>query len=267
MQKPIYRKPVRNLHVLGLAEESTDVNAFPKRSEPALVWAADYGTPAVVRALLSRGAKVALRARNGNSALDFAVMSGRETNVRLLLAAGADPNGHDGDGYAPLHMVREVPIARRLVERGVDVNARTKDGCWTPLISAVLAGAPDLVAYLLAQGADIHARNAEGETALLFHTGHLNSFSHTEDLQITCILLQAGACVNDTDARGHTPLSNAVSRLYDGDHSTDHIRLLLEAGALAADADGSRLLTWAKRKGHEEAARLLAKFGAQEETG
>ena len=91
MEKPLYRNPVRNLHALGLAEEDADVNAFRKGSEPALVWAADYGTPVVVKALLARGAKVSARNGNGFSALNVAAMNGHEQKVRLLLAAGADP--------------------------------------------------------------------------------------------------------------------------------------------------------------------------------
>ncbi len=264
MEKPLYRNPVRNLHALGLAEEDADVNAFPNGSEPALVWAADYGTPIVVRALLARGAKVSARNGNGFSALDLAAMNGREQNVQILLAAGADPNGHDGDGYAALHMVRDVRIARRLLERGANVNARTRDGGWTPLISAVLNGSPERVAFLLAQGASLHARDAEGETALLYHMGLLNGHSHAADFAITRILLQAGAQVNDLNKEGKSPLSKAVSRLRYDANSADTMRLLIEAGAIAADATGARLLAWTKQNGHDEATRLLIEAGARE---
>jgi ankyrin repeat protein len=264
MEKPLYRHPVRNLHALGLAEEDADVNAFRKGSEPALIWAADYGTPVVVKALLARGAKVSARNGNGFSALNVAVMNGREQNVRLLLAAGADPNGLDGDGYAALHMVRDVRIARRLLERGANVNARSKDDCWTPLFGAVLNGSPELVAFLLAQGANLHARNADGETALLYHMGLLNDHSHAADLAITRILLQAGAQVNALDNEGKSPLSKAVSRLRYDANSADTMRLLIEAGAIAADATGARLLAWTKQNGYDEATRLLIEAGARE---
>ncbi len=102
MHKPLYRNPIRNLHALGLADEDADVNAYRKGSEPALVWAADYGTPMVVKALLARGAKVDARVKGGLTALDFASQNGHEENLRLLLAAGADADFHDEDGYSPL---------------------------------------------------------------------------------------------------------------------------------------------------------------------
>ena len=44
------------------------------------------------------------------TALDFAAQNGREANVRLLLAAGADADFRDEDGFSPLMSV-DVEIA------------------------------------------------------------------------------------------------------------------------------------------------------------
>jgi ankyrin repeat protein len=256
MHRPQYRNPVRNLHGLGLSDASADVNAFRKGGEPALVWAADYGTPNVVKALLARGASVNARDRQGCAALHYAAWNGRVKNVRLLLAAGADVNAREQDGYTPLMGAQNLNVARWLLQHGADVSARTKDG-ETPLLDAMLSGSPELVAFLLANGADIHARNDEGETALLYHVGLLNDFKHETDVRITQLLLQGGAQVNDCNHEGQSPLWIAVRRLHYGMKAIDTIRLLLQAGAITADENGAKLLAWAKEKGFEEVAALL----------
>jgi ankyrin repeat protein len=58
--------------------------------------------------------------------------------VKVLLAAGANPNAKAPDGSAPLHQAvaaRQVPIIRALVEAGADLNAVNKENL-TPLLLA-----------------------------------------------------------------------------------------------------------------------------------
>ena len=58
--------------------------------------------------------------------------------VKVLLAAGANPNAKAPDGNAPLHLAvtaRQVPIIRELVNAGADLNAVNKDNL-TPLLLA-----------------------------------------------------------------------------------------------------------------------------------
>src|SRR5579871_5185174 len=142
MHKPLYREPARNLQALGLSDDAADVNAFRKGSEPALAWAADFGPPIVVKALLARGARVNARDRQGCTALHYAAWNGRVKNVQLLLAAGADVNVKENDGYMPLMQDRSVRVTRLLLNRGAKVNATADDG-WTALHDAAQMGMPE----------------------------------------------------------------------------------------------------------------------------
>jgi ankyrin repeat protein len=76
-------------------------------------------------------------------------------------------------------------VVELLLAGGAAVNARTADG-QTPLMYAAINGSPDIVNLLLARGADIHARDQNGKTALAFA-------SRLHHLQAKALLLQAGA--------------------------------------------------------------------------
>ena len=52
-----------------------------------------------------------------------------------------------------------------LVRNGAAINSLTSDG-WTPLMTAAFKGNPELVRYLLDEGADSSLKNQEGKTAL-----------------------------------------------------------------------------------------------------
>jgi ankyrin repeat protein len=68
-----------------------------------------------------------------------AVWTGDLPAVEAMLAAGADPNATHGDHQPPLHLAIEqmwVEVARRLVAAGAEVNRDDGQG-WTPLVHAI----------------------------------------------------------------------------------------------------------------------------------
>lgn len=90
--------------------------------------------------------------------------------MRVLLAAGADPNAVDGrsTGWTPLlHAVhkRQTAAVRLLLEHGADPN-RTGPGGGTPLIMAADDPNPAIVTLLLSFGADPRVEGEDGSTAL-----------------------------------------------------------------------------------------------------
>ncbi|MDE1152979.1 MAG: ankyrin repeat domain-containing protein [Micavibrio sp.] len=101
----------------------------------------------------------------------------RRDFMKLLLDAGANPNGTDMDGKTALHRIAyesrghnaDRNHADFLIYRGARLDARDSTGA-TPLHAAVTkclqANHMELVNYLLAKGADITARDNAGRTPL-----------------------------------------------------------------------------------------------------
>jgi ankyrin repeat protein len=90
-----------------------------------------------------------------------ACRKGDLSRAKQLLAAGADPDAHDGTvGTRPLHCAacqNNIPITRALLSAGADINARKGyGGTERPLESAAQAGNVAMVRFLIAQGAELN---------------------------------------------------------------------------------------------------------------
>lgn len=85
-------------------QDPAGVYAFAPDGFTALHFAAYFGRPEAVRLLLERGARIAVEADNDLRVqpLHSAVAGKNLEAVRLLLAAGADPNAQQAGGYTPL---------------------------------------------------------------------------------------------------------------------------------------------------------------------
>ena len=88
--------------------------------------------------------------------------------VEEQLKQGADPNQTDSVGATALMWaVSDIEKARRLIDRGANVNARSANLGRTPfLIAAGYPGSVDVLTLLLERGADVRARDTAGLSAL-----------------------------------------------------------------------------------------------------
>jgi len=113
----------------------------------------------------------------GDTALHLAAAGYRVELVRLLLAAGADPNAttnhrHSGplhyaaDGYIngpDWNAKRQVKTIQCLLGAGAEMNAQDKNGA-TPLHRAVRTRCAAAVRWLLKSGSDATLKNKPGST-------------------------------------------------------------------------------------------------------
>ncbi len=140
----------------------------------------------------------------------------------------------------------------KLIEAGADVNARDTEGN-TPLILAAFYAGPGCVELLLEKGADPNAANRSGVTALI---------RAATDYEKSRLLIAAGARVGVRTADlGNTPLILAARR--PGNSRT--VQLLLERGAGAAERDkaGISPIMAGAESGDLETVRLLLDAGAK----
>jgi len=128
--------------------------------------------------------------------------------LQILIDNGADINGRDLRGSAPIHCATErcqTQIVRMLVKRGADVNLKNRDGT-SPLYFA--AGCPnnsEMVELLIDNGADVNVENVRGNTPL-------HNSIHPGGLKIVEILVRNGADVNVKNKEGKTPLQIAIEK-------------------------------------------------------
>lgn len=142
-----------------------------------------------ITSLLSKGARINDKDRNGKTVLMWACGTGpmfikpdpmaqeqelrRVDNahaevVKMLLKKGAKVSEKDKSGQTALMWaVREncLQVTRVLLENGAKINESDKTG-YTPLIIAAQHAKPELIKLLIEKGADINAKTRKGDTAL-----------------------------------------------------------------------------------------------------
>ena len=86
----------------------------------------------------------------------------------------------------------DIKAVRELLDKGVNVNARDRDGR-QPIIEATYWQHADIVKLLIERAADVNARKVDGATALMFAIELRNK-------EIEQMLRQAGAKADQTGA-------------------------------------------------------------------
>jgi Ankyrin repeats (3 copies) len=107
-----------------------------------------------------------------------AAASGEIRLLDYLLAAGADPNIRAANGQSALGAAAaagQTATVRALIARGAHVDSRTRLTLATPLTEAAQMNQLDMVRLLLERGADVHARDIMGRTALDWARANCNA--------------------------------------------------------------------------------------------
>jgi len=165
----------------------------------AMMKAAELNDGRSITTLLLRGADPNVRDARGMTALHVSV---REDSRRAFDSLLADPrldvDAANADGETALMLAAiagRLDWAQKLAKQGARIN---RDG-WTPLHYACSGPDNGVVAWLLAQGADLNARSPNGTTPLMMAARY-------GALDTADILLKAGA---DASLRNEQQLSAA----------------------------------------------------------
>jgi ankyrin repeat protein len=105
-----------------------------------------------------------------------------------------------------------------LLDKGFDIEFKNKFSGYTPIIYAA-TNMTRILGLLIVRGANIHATNNRGETAL--HVAVANGY-----LENVIILLEKGSTLESVDQEGNTPLHLAC-KFY----QLDIIKWLIDKGA------------------------------------
>jgi ankyrin repeat protein len=160
------------VRVLLAAKARIDSRDSAGRS--AIWFAARHGAEAAMRILIKAGADIDAVDRNAISPLAAAASAGNRNSVALLLSAGANLSTVSKFGNSALHAGCAYPaIVKLLLDAGIEKNGRNGEGN-TALMIAARLGSTNTVEALLASGANRQLRNRRGENAAGYAraTGH-----------------------------------------------------------------------------------------------
>jgi ankyrin repeat protein len=220
---------------------AVDVNAAGPDGTTALMIAAHYANAELVQRLLTAGAAADARNEYGATALSEAAMQGSAAVIGVLLKAGADPNERNAEGETALMLAARtgrVDAARVLADAGAEIDAKEEWGGQTALMWAAAQRQGDMIAFLLAQGADPNARGivrqwqrkltAEPRVKDMNKGGFTPLLYAAREGCIDCAraLLAGGADPNLGDPENVSPLILALENLH-----FDFAKFMIEAGA------------------------------------
>ncbi|MCA8963013.1 MAG: hypothetical protein KDC38_20965, partial [Planctomycetes bacterium] len=181
-----WRAEHRRRNGLDLAVECEQRLGLPRGragSDPLRGEVRDHAASAIVEILRQFGASERVTSRPRNlDPLELAIRQLDRRRLEALIREGTDLEQPDVDADRPLHQlsrrVNRTAEAAELIElllrAGADLESRQGSGA-TALMTAVCHGGTHQVATLLAHGADPHARDERGQSALdlmVRATGH-----------------------------------------------------------------------------------------------
>lgn len=206
---PLYAAVVRNrpnLVSLLLSHNANPDLPGPNKELP-IVPGARY--PPCLELLIKAGAKLSLR----KGILELATYHNQIESVKMLLAAGVDPNEKSQDVFSPLTTAirdNRPELLELLLASGANPNLRGQD---VPLFMATKT--PALLSIMLKGGADLKQAVGVMEMAVYY-----NKIESVE------MLLDAGVDPNEKKDKCFSPLTTAIR-----DNRPEIIALLLSRGA------------------------------------
>jgi ankyrin repeat protein len=202
MQPQTFRRGGNNPTLMNRALNTINPLKSAEKKKYRLFKAAETGDFAMVKAALDDGADPNTTGKYGDTPLIIASFKGHLEVARELLARGADVNAReDYFGRTPLYLASwkgHLEVVRELLARGARLELKDWQGR-TALYWASKEGQVEVVRELLAQGAAVGAEDNKGLTPLFVAIDH-------NQLEVVRELLARGAGVETANSMGLTPL-------------------------------------------------------------
>jgi ankyrin repeat protein len=222
-------------------------------AEYSVLCAVATGKADLVAAAVAKGCTVNETDQEGNSCLHIAAAKGSNAILRILLNADAKVSAKNKAGYTSVELAVEQKneatvevLLEAIVAAGMDIDARYES--WreqgqTLLMRASALGLTSTAAKLLALGADIAAKDANGK-GVFDHTKEIKDEEKREavlalmaEYSVLCAVatgkadlvaaaVAKGCSMNETDQEGNSCLHIAAAQ-----GSNEILRILLNAGA------------------------------------
>ncbi len=192
--------------------------------------------------------------------LRAAAARGDTAGVERLLKSGVPIDGKDGEGQTALLLAVQgahTVTAKTVIDAGASINAQARN-MDTPWMLAGARGHAEMLKSMLPKGPDYSLRNRFGGNALIPACER----AHVEAVKV---LLTSKIPVDHVNNLGWTCLLEIVILGDGGPRHVEVTKLVLAAGANTniADKDGVTPLTHARRRGQAEVARLIAAAGGR----
>lgn len=229
-------------------------NLGDNNGQTALHYAAERDLADHIRVLLDHGADILINDIYGFSPFLWAVVSGTQLAVDVLLEKGASINSTSSDGKSALawaaSLGRYPVVTSLIVERYMDNTGNVSFLNNTLILSlkeAASSGNLDIVQLLMNASGDLNYRDQDGWSAIHWaaEEGHLETVR---------LLLDKGAKANAVSSYGTSPLHCAAN----GGHISI-VSLLLgnEADPMKSTCHGWTALHHAAFMGHSDVVKLL----------
>ena len=195
-----------------LLDHGASVDARDRFGARPLSHAARFGHLEMVDLLLARGAPIDARNLAGATALYFAAEGGHVRVADRLIGLGADVKLTGRSGISPVAAAAYAGsdrIVEALIAHGADERVADDTGK-PPIVYAAARAKLDIVERLLGRNIDINARYQHELTLLMWASGADEKVSEADATKVVKYLLDAGARLDDRDARGRTALMIAA---------------------------------------------------------
>ena len=210
----------------------------------------------VVDFIIQTGADLNKKNFLGNTALHAAVEADYTDAAALLIKYGADPFLANNQGKAPavLAFDRGIEFTSRLIT--TQSLEKTDLSGNTPILLASQWDYPEIVSYLIDQGADINTHNNEGFTPIHFAVKN-------NSIKVCQVLANNGASINARDSYGNTPLHTAIA--WESAQAAKFL-LLLGANVHLRNLSGNTPLHTAVLQRDQNSVKMLIEYGASLES-